>query len=478
MAILMEPFLDRGAFAIGTLARAPLGGGAPRQLYKSVSDADWGPGGQLALLRWTEDESRQTLEYPPGKALYEVHGSAGPWMTSPRISPDGRLIAFIEHPHGGGDLDGAVGIVDLAGRKRVISPGWATVGGLGGLAWSPRGDEIWFAAEGRTDTPGIAIRAVSLSGKERVVLTGPATFRISDLSRDGRLLMWRGNRQCTILFGGQGLARERDLSWSDTTDSDVVGLSADGKTLLFSCEFGGACLRGTDGGPVVRLGGANPIGLSPDGKWVSAHSRPSVGPDVLMLLPTGPGEPKPLSLPGLEGIFAPYPRWFPDSLHLAVSAKRGKEDRRCFIVDFEGGTPRPVSPEGTGTGKGFDCWPSPDGKWVTARQGDDKLALYPVGSGAPRFISGLAVNDRMAGWSEDSRSLYIQTLNQHWPIRVSRFDVETGRREPWKELMPSDPAGVDDPQGGAVVRLTPDGKFYAFSFRRLLSELYIVDRAR
>ena len=396
-------------------------------------------------------------------------------MTSPRVSPDGRLVAFIEHPHGGGDLDGAVALVDLAGRKRVISPKWATVGGLG---WSPRGDELWFTAEGRTDTPGIAIRAVSLSGKEHVVLTGPGLFGLTDSSRDGRLLMWRGARRSTILFGGQGLVRERDLSWSDTSDSDAVGLSADGKTLLFSCEFGGACLRGTDGGPVVRLGGANPIGLSPDGKWVSAHSRPSEGPDILMLLPTGPGEPKPLSLPGLEGIFAPYPRWFPDSLHLAVSARRGKEDRRCFMVDFEGGAPRPVSPEGTGTGKGFDCWPSPDGKWVTARQGDDKLALYPVGSGEPRFIGGLGVNDRMAGWSEDSRSLYIQTLNHDWPIRVSRFDVETGRRELWKEVMPSDPAGVDDPQGGAVVRLTPDGKFYAFSFRRLLSELFVVDRAR
>ena len=106
-----------------------------------------------------------------------------------------------------------------------------------------------------------------------------------------------------------------------------------------------------------------------------------------------------------------------------------------------------MSPEGTGIGKGFDCWPSPDGKWVTARQGDDKLALYPVGSGEPRFIDGLVANDRMAGWSADSRSLYVQTLNPEWPIRVSRLDVETGRRETWKDLMPPDAAGVDPPQG-------------------------------
>ena len=475
MAILMEPFLDRGAFAIGTLARAPLGGGAPRQVSKSVSDADWGPDGQLAVLRWTEDESTQVLEYPPGKVLHEVRGSTAPWMTSPRVSPDGRLVAVIEHPHGGGDLDGAVAIVDLAGRKRVLSAGWGTVGGLD---WSTRGDELWFTAEGRTDTPGMAIRAVNLSGKERVVLTGPGQFGFGDLSRDGRLLMWRGSLRNTTIFGGQGLERERDLSWSDTSDSEATGLSTDGKTLLFQCG-GGACLRGTDGGPVVRLGEGNPLGLSPDGRWVSAHiRRASEGSEILALLPTGPGEPRPLSVPGLEGIFALPAKWCPDGRHLVISARRGKEDRRCFLADLEGGVPRPVSPEGTGIGKGFDCWPSPDGKWVTARQGDDKLALYPVGSGAPRLVGGLVANDRMAGWSADSRSLYVQTLNHEWPIRVFRFDVETGRRQPWKDLGPSDAAGIVEPLGTAGVRITPDGKFYVFSFKRALSELFLVEQVR
>src|SRR5262249_8347553 len=155
----------------------------------------------------------------------------------------------------------------LAGRMRVISAGWGVV--WGGLNWSPRGDELWFTASGKTDTPGIAIRAVSLAGKERVVLTGPGFFGLSDLSPDGRLLIGRLTLRNTTLFGGQGLERERDLSWSDTSDSEAVALSDDGKTLLFLCG-GSACLRGTDGGPVVRLYGGNPTGLSPDGKWISA----------------------------------------------------------------------------------------------------------------------------------------------------------------------------------------------------------------
>ena len=205
-------------------------------------------------------------------------------------------------------------------------------------------------ASGRTDTPGIAIRAVSLSGKERVVLTGPGVFGFGDLSRDGRLLMTREVSRNTTVFGGQGLERERDLSWSDTSDSEAVDLSADGKTLLFICG-GGACLRGTDGGPVVRLGQGFPVGLSPDGNWVSTLNA---GSDVLTLVPAGPGEPRPLALPGLEGaLTGPWPRWTPDSRHLLVSAKRGNGGSTLLSGGSRGRRARPVSPEGTGLGKGL-----------------------------------------------------------------------------------------------------------------------------
>ena len=41
----------------------------------------------------------------------------------------------------------------------------------------------------------------------------------------------------------------------------------------------------------------------------------------------------------------------------------------------------------------------------------------------------------------------------------------------WQELKPNDPAGVMDIM---PVYITPDGENYAYSFRRYLSELYIV----
>jgi hypothetical protein len=58
------------------------------------------------------------------------------------------------------------------------------------------------------------------------------------------------------------------------------------------------------------------------------------------------------------------------------------------------------------------------------------------------------------------------------PIKVSRVDLATGRREPWKEIVPADPAGV---QAIPAVKFSADGKSYAYSTGRILSDLYVVD---
>jgi len=56
----------------GTLARAPLGGGAPREILEDVRFADWAPDGTLAVVHDVKGRSR--LEYPIGKVLYDTSG--------------------------------------------------------------------------------------------------------------------------------------------------------------------------------------------------------------------------------------------------------------------------------------------------------------------------------------------------------------------------------------------------------------------
>ena len=80
----------------GTLARMPLVGGAPREVLENVQWADWSAdGSQLAVVR--DVAGRNRLEYPVGKVLYETGG----WISHPRISRHGDMIAFLDHPDPG-----------------------------------------------------------------------------------------------------------------------------------------------------------------------------------------------------------------------------------------------------------------------------------------------------------------------------------------------------------------------------------------
>jgi len=55
--------------------------------------------------------------------------------------------------------------------------------------------------------------------------------------------------------------------------------------------------------------------------------------------------------------------------------------------------------------------------------------------------------------------------------------MATGRREPWLDASPPDPAGVSrlDSSGAA---LTPDGRYYAYAYLRTLSDLFLVEGLR
>jgi hypothetical protein len=58
------------------------------------------------------------------------------------------------------------------------------------------------------------------------------------------------------------------------------------------------------------------------------------------------------------------------------------------------------------------------------------------------------------------------------PARVYRVELQTGQRTLWKQLMPSDPAGVENI---GPILLTPDAKTCVFGYHRMLADLYLVE---
>ncbi len=441
----------------GTLARMPLVGGAPRQVLENVHWADWSPdGSSLAVVRNIAGKDR--LEFPIGKTLYETSG----WISHPRISPKGDQVAFIDHPVQG-DTIGLIAVVDLSGDKRnLISE---APGGAMGLAWSPRGDEIWYTAA----TVGIdrALYAVTTTGRQRLVTRVPADLTVQDTWRDGRVLLGRDSWRRGIIGEAPGQSTEHDLTWLDW--SYPASLSADGKSLLFreEGEAGGSTyavyLRNTDGSPAVHLGNGQSLALSPDGKW--ALSTRADDPTQLFLLPTGPGEAKALPR-GIINHSAAV--WFPDGAKFLFSGAEPGKGARLYIEDVQGGNPQPITPEGVNV---LYFALSRDGKTVAAAAADEKSYLFPIAGGPARLISGMAPGEVPIVWGASGNTLFVYRPGE-LPAKVYRLDLTTGQRKAWHELMPPDPAGVE--YVGPILP-TPDGNAYVYGYRRLLSDLYLVE---
>ncbi len=456
LAILLRLRAAMGPNSLGTLARVPLAGGAPREILEDVCEADWMPDGKsLAVVRLAGAKRR--LEFPIGKPVYETSG----WITSLRVSPAGDRVSFAEWT----GFRGSVVVVDRKGQKQTLA---GDLLAPWGTAWSPGGDEVWFAAIEEGDTGQLV--AVTLSGRKRLVERLPGGLGLFDLSRDGRALLARYSWRTGIsgLFpGGSG---ERDLSWLD--ESQVADISADGRAVLFSESGRGVWpgsavyLRKIEDAAPIRLGEGTAMALSPDGKWaltVGTSSAPA-----LVLLPLGPGEPRALPNGGIESF--QQATWFPSADRILFAGVGKNGGVRCYVQDVLGGQPRPVTPEGTSLLPGTHTV-SPDGRSFVAAGPDQRISVYGVDGGKATEIPSLGPGDVPVRWNEDGRSIFAFRFGL-LPVRIDRISVATGVREPWKNILPSDPSGI---MGLRSIHLTPSGRWYAYSYSRMVSDLYLAE---
>ncbi len=455
MAVSLNRVSVGGFRRSGTLAQLSVAGGAaPRDILEDIEWADWAPDGKsLAVVRTSR--GRMLLEYPIGKVLHETSG----WIGHPRVSPNGDLVAFTDHPALNDD-GGSVVLVDRSGRKKAFSKPF---GSTQGVSWGPGGSEVWFTA---AEVSLRALYSMSLSGSVRLRSRIAGNLTLRDISREGRMLVTRDTFRQEILALPPGESKERDLTWLDY--SLATFLSSDGRTVLFTegGEGGGAgysvYVRKTDGSPAVRIGEGFGQTLSPDGKWAVVILHAATDPQ-LAIYPTGAGEPKLLSK---EGLTASIACWMPDGRRILFTASEPGRGLRLYVRDVDGGKPRALTPEGY---RGFR-FVSPDGAFAVVTGPDRRTYLYPISGGEPTAIPGVDANDQVDQFAADAHSVYVHRQGEI-PSQVYRVDLSTGRRELWRSLMPADAGGVS--RIGPLP--TPSGESYAYSYSRTLSDLYIVD---
>ncbi|MFI5181258.1 MAG: protein kinase [Thermoanaerobaculia bacterium] len=444
----------------GTLARSALGGDlAPKAILGGVLQAAWAPKSEFAVVRATG--GRSLLDYPPGKVRVE---SAG-WIGDLRFSPDGTLLAYVDHPAAGDDA-GRIAVLDVAsGKTRLVSKDYGT---LRGLAW--RGQEIWFTAG--THILNRALYAVDLSGKERGVFTQAGGLHLHDVATDGRVLMSREEMRGGLLSSAEGQVQPLDLSWR--TWSYLLDTSPDGKTLLFEEEEGDPggydlFLRPSSGGHATPLGKSAGYGaLSPDGTLAAAWlDKPA---PRWVLYPTGTGAPRELPAHGIRSIKSVS--FSKDGKSLVFIGQEGEKEDRVWSLGLDGNAPKPLTLEGV---TGLETWPllSPDGRSFLAREkGGWAIFEFAKPDAPARRVAGLEDGEVLTQWRPDGR--FLVSRPGAFPVEVWTLDPASGKRQPWKTASPAGYVGVDC----SSIRFSDDGKRMAARYILQRSTLYVVEGLR
>ena len=448
---------------VGTLARAPASGGSAREILEDVWDADISRDGkQFAVVRTTDGPHR--LEYPIGKILFTTNG----YISHPRIAPDGKSVAFMEHPLFGDDR-GYVSLADENGKVKRLT---GEAGAEEGLAWSADGREIWYAAtEPGTISQERMIWAVTLAGKTRKIFQVPDNTAVFDISADGRLLFSHDSLSSAQMVASPASTPERNVS---ALGYGTYGaLSSDGKMVAFTESGPGSTddylifFRRLDGSSAVELGEGSTMGLTPDGKYVVALV-PSQ-PTKLRILPTGAGEARTFDIAPVR-VDRHFVSWIPGAREFVFLGHEGIDPPHAYRVAMAGGPARPLTSQ-----KGATFWNriSPDGKFVLEAAGvANNWGVPPVmvdlASGAVH-PAALLEGDGPVDWDQDGRHVFVIRESES-EATLLRVDVFTGQREVWKQIRPTDPAGVL-----AMTRfyVTPSGNAYAYSASRVLSVLYV-----
>jgi len=451
-----EDIVPHVNFASGTLAEAQLSGGTPRGQLNGVIAADYAPDGKSRAVSRIANQ-RVQLEYPIGKVIYSTSG----YIDFVRISPDGQLVAFAEHPVYDDDR-GWVAIVDQQGHHKQLTGEYPT---LQGMAWSRMGKEVWYtASEASTDR---LLYGVNLAGTKREILAAPYGMRIMDVSADGRVLVSSQDERSEIYGIDPVTKKERSgLEWFN--GSGLGDITPDGKAIALS-EWGGpagplylVAYRKLDGSAPTQLGEGSTPRFSPDELTVAAPLL-SMPPKVVVH-PIGIGQSRRIAVGDLLQVTSVA--WFPDGKHLLLHGAGEGQPLHTYQLDLESGKVQPV-----GTADFVGVAVASDGKRIAGRNGSRGAEVFDLATEKTQAIPGIDPRDSIDKWTEDGQALLV-TVSTPLEGEVYRVDVTTGKRSLLQKVELAEKAGSVIP---LKICYAEKSKTYAYTGRRILCSLYLVD---
>lgn len=187
--------------------------------------------------------------------------------------------------------------------------------------------------------------------------------------------------------------------------------------------------------------------------------------DRIELHPAGPGLVRTVRYDGIRDVM--WARLLDDQ-RMVVSAREHGRPPRLFVGAVTGGRATPVTPEGRLSRPELV---SREG-WIFGGCGPQGApCLYDVAGGPPRLVPA----DGLQPLAAAPGALLVQTRGASYPVEVERLDIATGRRTPFARIAPDDLVGAD-PIASFVT--SDDGRTWAYTHLRRLSELYLVEGLR
>jgi dipeptidyl aminopeptidase/acylaminoacyl peptidase len=388
--------------------------------------------------------------------------TSGPVRDSrPRISPDGRRIAFKRRAADDRDAAGRLHVLRLDGRgagRPVALTGPRTE--VGEAEWSPDGRQLAYTAE--VDPPRFIVGPEPPAGDEPLARRiGRIDWRLDEV---GHLDRWshvfvvearRGARPRQLTSGDFGAT---GIAWRP--DGRSVAFAADRKpdadlrpgTSIWAVAVGRA--DGKDPVPreALRLRGwANGPAWSPDGRWIAAIGvdDPDAPDDISPSLFVGPAggngasSPTPLAprldrpigqwndtdLTGWTADSRPGPAWLDEGSVVAIVSDRGRARPMTFGFDPK-----------TGRAVGAPTWLATDEAVCTslAARGGTISVLGTLGGRAPELLT---VDDGVLR----PRSRLGSAWQDRFPWPAMRLVTAPGPGGPIETWIASPPNAADEP---------------------------------
>ena len=136
----------------------------------------------------------------------------------------------------------------------------------------------------------------------------------------------------------------------------------------------------------------------------------------------------------------------------------------------EGATPRPITPAGFALAA-LGHVASMDGQRVVVLPANGAAVEFDLDGNGPRPVPGVEAGDLPLRFDRDGVHLYVQSATAV-PTPIMLVDTVTGERTSWRQLSPLDAAGVFTLD---FVQISADGSAYAYSIRRVVSNLQLVE---